>query len=171
MNTKKLYLFIILCLTTLSFAQVKDETSSAITKIIVLRHAEKANDGTKNPPLSAEGIARAERLSHVFADITINALYASPYLRTQQTLQFLAQKQGLVVTNYDPSDVTFATHLIQKNKGKTIVVAGHSNSAPNLVNALIKTDKYKQLEETEFGKIWMLTFKNDQLIDCVLLNY
>ena len=153
------------------YSQKNTTTEEAIiTKIILVRHAEKADDGTNNPPLSSEGILRAERLNALLADIKIDSLYATPYKRTEQTLGIVSKNRNIKISNYNPSDKLFSENLL-KNKGKTMLVAGHSNTIPALVNTLIKSNKYQQLAETEFGKIWILTFKNGELIDCSLLNY
>lgn len=164
-------LLILLSFVFTGYAQSNTATEDAtITKIILIRHAEKADDGTKNPPLSSEGVLRAQKLNALFADIKIDSLYATQYKRTEQTLEVVSKNRNIKISNYNPSDKLFAENLL-KNKGKTMLVAGHSNTIPALVNTLIKSNKYQQLDETEFGKIWVLTFKNGEFIDCNLLNY
>ncbi|NHM01338.1 SixA phosphatase family protein [Flavobacterium difficile] len=154
----------------IGFSQSTPVDETTITKIILVRHAEKADDGTKNPPLSEIGILRAEKLNTLLADIKIDSLYATPYKRTEQTLEIVSKKRNLKISNYNPSDKLFSENLL-KNKGKTMLVAGHSNTIPALVNTLIKSNKFEQLAETEFGKIWILTFKNNEFIDCSLITY
>ena len=166
---KLLKLIIVLFFATTAFSQTTDE--DVVTKIIIVRHAEKADEGTKNPPLSEEGLQRAERLSSMLSDLKIDRLYATPFLRTNQTLTPLSKNFGIAIESYEASDATFAEQLLQKNKGKTVVVAGHSNSSPTLVNRLIKKEMYQKLDESVFSKIWILTFKGNELIDCGLLNY
>src|SRR5947199_7418785 len=70
-----------------------------ITTIILIRHAEKIID-PNNPDvdLSAAGQARAQELARMFGDTGINAIYATQYKRTQQTVKPLADKLGLPVT-------------------------------------------------------------------------
>ncbi len=167
---KKNILALLLLLSCVFTGYSQNNITTEITKIILVRHAEKADDGTKNPPLSNEGILRAEKLNTLLADIKIDSLYASPYKRTEQTLGVVSKNRNIKITNYNPSDKLFSESLL-KNKGKTILVAGHSNTIPVLVNTLIKSNKYEQLAETEFSKIWILTFKNGEFIDCSLLNY
>ena len=163
---KKIILLLLVCLlSSTTFSQ------NSITKVIIIRHAEKADDGTKNPPLSPEGIQRAERLSILLSDLKIDKLYATPFLRTNQTLTPLSKKFNIPIDSYEASDVTFAEQLLKKEKGKTTVIAGHSNSSPTLVNRLIKKELYQKLAESVFSKIWILTFKGDELVDCSLLNY
>jgi len=167
---KKNILALLILLSYVFTGYSQNNTPTEITKIILVRHAEKTDDGTKNPPLSSEGILRAEQLNTLLADIKIDSLYATPYKRTEQTLGVISKNRNIKITNYNPSDKLFSENLL-KNKGKTMLVAGHSNTIPALVNTLIKSNKYEQLAETEFSKIWILTFKNGEFIDCTLLNY
>lgn len=160
----------VLFFSSLGLSQKKAAEEQA-TRIIVVRHAEKAEDGTKNPSISEAGKARAERLNKMLKEFTIDKLYSTPFARTTQTLQPLASSRNMEIDQYNPSDKNFAISLLQSHKGKTVVVAGHSNTCPEIVNALIKSPKYKDVDEDDYGKIWIVTFKNDKLSDCILLNY
>ena len=160
----------ILFFSSFGFSQ-KKPTEELITRIIIVRHAEKAEDGTKNPSISEAGKARAERLSNMLKEFTIDKLYATPFARTMQTLQPIATSRNLEINNYHPSDKSFAASLLQNEKGKTIMVAGHSNTCPEIVNSLINSSKFKDVDEDDYGKIWIVTFRNDKLSDCILLNY
>ena len=142
-----------------------------ITKIILVRHAEKEKDGTKNPALSIEGEERAKKLAFMLNDFSIDRLYATPYLRTQKTLGVISDEKKIEITNYDARDVEFAKNIVKKEQGKTIVIAGHSNTIPALVNQFIGSYKYKELSEEEYGKLWIITFVNNELVDCSLFNY
>ncbi len=142
-----------------------------LTKIILLRHAEKVLDKTKDPILTDEGKRRAERLRFLFSDIKIDKIFSSPYIRTKMTVADLAKSKSLQVEDYDPKDLNFAKYLLEKEQGKTIVVVGHSNTTPILVNKLIGEDKFNQLSEDVYSKLWILTFSNETLIDCSLFNF
>lgn len=146
-------------------------TSEEITRIIIVRHAEKENDGNKNPSLSEAGIARAERLNNMLNEFKIDALYSTPYARTSETLKVIAKTRNLEIKIYNANEKNFATHLFHNEKGKTIIVAGHSNTCPTLANILTNESKYSNMDESDYGKIWIITFKNDTLTDCILLNY
>jgi len=142
-----------------------------ITKVIVLRHAEKANDGTKNPSLSEDGQNRAKRLSAMLKDVVIDEAYSTPYKRTTETLTPLCEAQNIEIQPYDTRNINLVEEIIKSKKGKTIIIAGHSNTIPNLINQLIKEEKYSEIHEDDYGKMWILTFKNNLLIDTTLLNY
>src|SRR5216683_3149804 len=67
-----------------------------VTTVILIRHAEKVID-PNNPDvdLSPAGQERAQELVRMFGDAGINAIYATQYKRTQQSVKPLADKLGL----------------------------------------------------------------------------
>ncbi|MBK8635546.1 MAG: hypothetical protein IPN72_19080 [Saprospiraceae bacterium] len=93
------------------------------------------------------------------------------FKRTQETLAVIAESRKLVVKTYQPNDANFAKDVLQENLGKTIVVAGHSNSSPALVNKLIGQEKYKALDESVYTKLWVLTFVDGVFVSDELWNY
>src|SRR5437016_8219431 len=70
-----------------------------VTTVILIRHAEKIID-PNNPDvdLSPAGQARAQELARMFGDAGINAIYATQYKRTQETVKPLSEKIGVPVT-------------------------------------------------------------------------
>lgn len=145
------------------------EKDNLITKIILVRHAEKTNDGTTNPSLSEVGLNRAKRLSELLSEVKIDEAYSTPYKRTTETLTPLCESKNIKITSYDAKDTQFVEKKIKS--GKTIIIAGHSNTIPYLVNKLIKEDKYREIDEDDYGKMWVFIFKNGEFIDLTLLNY
>ncbi|GAB5553033.1 MAG: hypothetical protein Sapg2KO_26240 [Saprospiraceae bacterium] len=129
------------------------------TKIYFVRHAEKADDGTRDPDLNAKGKARAENLAKVLADAGIDAIYSTPYKRTMQTGQPLADALQLEIQSYNPSSNTVIFDIIANNPGATILVVGHSNTTPALINQLVKKDQLPQLKESEYGDLFKVTYK------------
>jgi phosphohistidine phosphatase SixA len=132
---------------------------------ILLRHAEKDTTAAgaammkADPPLTQQGRERAEKLLTVLAAYTPDAIYSTNYTRTKSTITPLAKKFNKEIQVYDPKDlVSFAEELLQE-KGKTIVVAGHSNSTPQLVNLLIKEKKYANLDESVYNQLWIVTVR------------
>ena len=171
----KLYLMLMVMFFSASTIS-SQETANAhtdrnITKVIIVRHAEKADDGTKDPPLTAAGKERASKLNQILVDFTIDAVYATPFKRTQETLAVIAESRKLAVKTYQANDVNFTKDVLQENLGKTIVVAGHSNSSPALVNKLIGQEKYMALDESVYTKLWVLTFVEGIFVSDELWNY
>lgn len=162
---------ILIFLLTLVFCTHTAAQDTPVSKIILVRHAEKANDDPKDPSLSEKGKKRAVLLAALLKDVPVDAFYATPYKRTTETISVLARANGKEISTYNPSDKNSISAMVQAGKGKTIVIAGHSNTVPPMVNTLIGKDEYPLMDDGDYGKIWILVFKGDELTDRTLLNY
>lgn len=127
------------------------------TTFVLVRHAETADDGTRDPGLSEAGRRRADRLASHLAPAGITAIYATPFRRTQQTVAPLAKQQGVPIRAYDPFDSNALKTILLTNREGTVVVAGHSNTTPALVNALIGEERFRQLPETDYATLFIVT--------------
>lgn len=106
------------------------------TRVVVVRHAEKADDG-RDPELSAAGRARAEALAHALADLRLHAVFTSQYRRTAQTVAAVCAAQELAPVAVDAADVAgLAGRIRGDHAGRTVLVCGHSNTVPALLAAL-----------------------------------
>lgn len=160
--------FIIVFFSTLISLQAQE---LEVTKIILIRHAEKADDGTPDPSLSDTGKLRAERFASFLSYESVDRLFSTPYRRTQETLEPLSRNKECPIELYTPGKpVETAAQLLAK-QGKTLVVAGHSNTIPALVNALVGEARFTDMQEQEYNKIWILLFNKDQLIECSIYTY
>src|SRR5438094_8602178 len=119
------------------FATLSFFTRPIIT-VILVRHAEKVVDPNSNDQdLSAAGQARAQELVRVVGDTGINAIYATQYKRTQQTVKPLADKLGLAVNQVDAKKTgDLVARIRAENSGGVVFVAGHNNSVPDIITAL-----------------------------------
>lgn len=143
----------------------------SVTKVFIIRHAEKAQEASQDPSLSAIGKSRAASLARLLDATPIHLIYSTPYKRTRETVGELSNKKGVSVENYDPMDVETVKLLVRNNKGKNLVFVGHSNTVPVILNALTQTTKYKNLPESEFDNLWILFLKGDELVDQLHLKY
>lgn len=137
----------------------KNKAYKKKTTLYMVRHAEKENDGTRNPDLNAEGKQRAQHLAEVLADAGVKAIYSTPFKRTEETVRPLAEKSGLGVQTYSPNYMTHVFDFIANHQGQPILVAGHSNTIPAMINWLITDEKIPQLEEDAYGDLFMLKYK------------
>ncbi len=147
MRTSKLPLLLILA--TAAACGTSDETADPqelsegpapvepAATVIFVRHAEKARDGTPDPPLTDPGRERAECLVQVLSATNPARLLTTPYQRTRQTLEPLATAFGkkAEVIPADDEAVWLQT-LRTLRPGSTTVVAGHSNTLPQLIGKL-----------------------------------
>ena len=142
--------------------------SSAINaqkqRFIILRHAEKDTTvaGSQmmqaDPPLNTKGQERAQSIIRKFKKYKISKIYSTKYNRTKSTVLPLANSIGLSINNYDPKQLkSFANELkAQANESKTILIVGHSNTSPRLVNMLLGKDEYKDLDESVYNQYWLV---------------
>jgi broad specificity phosphatase PhoE len=111
------------------------------TVVILVRHAEKADD-SRDAPLSEPGRRRAEALAAALADAGVQAVYATQYERTRDTAAPLARAAGvepvILATAGDAAAhaAAVAAHIQAHDTGRTVLVVGHSNTVPAIIRAL-----------------------------------
>src|SRR5690349_18165779 len=73
--------------------------SRPLTTVILVRHAEKKIEpNNEDPDLTPEGVERAQEIARMFGDAGVNAIYATQYKRTQQTVKPLSDRIGVPVS-------------------------------------------------------------------------
>lgn len=140
------------------------------TTFVIVRHAEKVDNST-DPDLSEVGYNRAARLAAMLQYMNIDGLHATPFKRTRQTLGVIAEKQGLPVQEYDPKNPNSVLDALKANYGKTYVIAGHSNTAPNIVNYLSGNSVYNDLADHVYDHLWIVHCYPDGTSKTVLIHY
>jgi 2,3-bisphosphoglycerate-dependent phosphoglycerate mutase len=115
--------------------------SAGTTTFLLVRHAEKEQGD--DPALTAAGTARAEELARVVADLGVDAIYSTRYKRTQETARPTAKATGIDVQldAIRPADLAayyaeFTQDLIERHAGKRVLLVGHSNTVPMIIEAL-----------------------------------
>jgi broad specificity phosphatase PhoE len=133
------------------------------TLVIAVRHAERSTDHPVDPSLSAAGQLRAQALASVLAHTGITQIYSTQYLRTQQTAAPLAAATGTVVTlrpidasNIATYAVDLAAEIRQHDRAEAVLVVGHSNTIPELVNVL-SGFTIPPITEPEYDRLYMIT--------------
>lgn len=121
-------------------AQQTVPDTGATTTVFVVRHAEKAPEPKADPPLTAAGTSRAEALVEVLGAVKVTAVLSTDFARTRSTAAPLAARLGLTTELVDaraPDHArVVADGLLSRHRGGTVVVVGHSNTAPDIVAAL-----------------------------------
>lgn len=142
-----------------------------ITTFILVRHTEKSQDDPRDPSLSEAGVKRAQALKNLLSQAEINALYSTAYKRTRSTVQPIAEATGLEIQTYDPRSADFLKEIMEKYKGKTIVVSGHSNTTPLVANALIGSRKFRQLADDDYSKVFVVSVSEIGKGTATILTY
>jgi len=129
---------------------------------VVVRHAEKASDGSSDPPLAAAGIGRARALARRLADEPLVAVYSTPFRRTRETARPSAVLHGVTVTTYDSAlpAPEFATQLRAAHPSGTVLVVGHSNTVPAIASALCDC-RVAPLGENDYDAIYTVRIQGD----------
>lgn len=121
----------------------------------LVRHAEKLKD-VPDPGLTEAGHERAQDLAQRLADANITKIYSSDYVRTRLTAKPLAENLGIELTLYDPRDLPGLAERLLSETGQ-IVVAGHSNTTPQLAELLGAEPGEPIIEETEYNRLYVVT--------------
>lgn len=132
--------------------------SRPITTVVVVRHAEKnIEPNNPDPDLSPAGQSRAQELVRMFGGAGVNAVYATQYKRTQQTVRPLADRLGLTVNIVDATQTQeLVRQILTNHRGETIFIAGHNNTAPEIVGAL-GGGSFPTIPENEFDNMFIVT--------------
>ena len=131
---------------------------SKTTTIYLVRHAEKITDNPQDqdPGLTAAGLKRSADLKHYLQNVPIYAFFSTPYQRTQLTLTPLAN--GRPIQLYEAHDFTqFRKRLLNEYKGKTIVVAGHSNTVLPMIEAFGGKKPFGEIADNQYDNIVKIT--------------
>lgn len=134
----------------------------ATTTVIALRHAEKQLGTIADAPLSLDGERRAESLARLFsggkAVGMIEAIYVSDTRRSRDTVKLLADQLGLTPLVRDPKDARgLANEILERHRGRVVLVVGHSNTIPPLLAALTDDRVGIAIGDNDYGQAWVVS--------------
>lgn len=130
--------------------------------IYLVRHAEKAKDGTKDPALTEIGNQRAKNIAKMLGNKELKYVYSTDYKRTQQTAKPTAKRHRLETKSYNPRELAkFAEQVISMQSDMLIV--GHSNTTPALVH-LLGGDANGDIDDSEYDRIYHLKVSDGKVI-------
>jgi broad specificity phosphatase PhoE len=144
---KNIFLLILLSALGLSLA-------NADSTFYLVRHAEKQDDGTKDPHLSDQGQKRAEYLAQQLSLANITKIYSTEYHRTQETAKPLSDLLGVSVEPYNPENLEAFAETLKTETG-SIVIVGHSNTTPSLA-ALLSGEEVDDMDESEYENLYQV---------------
>lgn len=140
-----------------------------ISTFYFIRHAEKERrDPTNNDPeLNQDGLGRAMRWAEVFDAVPLDAIYSTDYERTTMTAAPTAVKKDITVQYYDPKNFNMeqfkADHL-----DKRVLLVGHSNTTPDLVNKMIGEDLYSEIPDYDNSQLYIVQIVDGKASSMVL---
>ena len=138
----------------------------------LVRHAEKADDGTQDPELNEKGQARAILLYEMLKENPPAVIYSSPFKRSILTAQPIADSLGLEIQMYNPSDSPkLIDEIFSQHSGKKVLIVGHSNTIPGIANLLLWENTYPNLEENEYDKLFIVQGSKENRGSHTILNF
>ncbi len=155
-----------------NIALSKTDTLPQETRTFFLvRHAEKASTGD-NPSLTKEGQARAEELARLLEKVPIDAVYSTDYNRTMETAMPIATVKNIPIEKYDPRDLpAFVASFQGPSQKKKILIVGHSNTTPALINIFTNSNQYSNLSEKQYDNMFLLSSVDGKVLDVLTLKY
>ena len=149
-----------LVLLLLIVALVSARTACAQEAIYIVRHAERL-DQSNDSPLSAAGIARANRLREMLRSAGITHVFTSALRRTIDTARPAAEALHLV-PNAMPvaTGPAVAKALAALGPHDRALVVGHSNTVPELLTALHVTPPIT-IGDAEYDNLFIVVPRKD----------
>ncbi len=123
--------------------------------VVLVRHAEKATNGGKDPDLSSAGRARADALARILKDSDIMAIFASEFKRTQETAAPTATLIGVTATVVPAKDTAGLVAKLHQLNGNALVVA-HGDTIPNIIKAL-GMDRPINIPDEDYSELLIVT--------------
>ena len=144
--------------------------AQTVKTVYVVRHSEKAAQ-YGDPELSRAGRVRSLALSHVLERARIIGLFATQYRRTRQTLQPLSVRHGVPIETIGAAAVEELIGRIRAVVGPgSIVVAGHSNTVPGIVQRLTGVE-IEEIAETHYDSLFQVRLCEDSEAELIHLKY
>lgn len=150
----KAILFFLLALTMLCSSCKVAQT----TQIYVVRHA----DRTMQDDLNPAGLTRANELSRVLFHTGVDSIFSTNTVRTTKTVKPLATAIGLPIIFYSGVD-NLIDRILKNSKGKTVLVAGHSNTVPEIITKCGCVPSFAEIPSTQFDDLFMLVLQKGKI--------
>ena len=130
--------------------------SDAVTTLLLVRHAEKAESPKDDPPLTPAGRRRAGALLALARRAGVEAIFATNRIRTQQTVRPAATAAGLKITILDIRDVdSLVAAILNRHQGQVVLAAWHS-TVPKIIESL-GAGTIPPLQETDYDNFFVVT--------------
>ena len=143
------------------------------TTVLLVRHAEKAATPADDPPLTPAGEARARDLWTAIRDAGVSVVITTQFARTRQTAQPTASALGIsptVVPATSPTHIQEVVAEVRRHPGKTVLIVGHSNTVPALVEAL-GAKRPGAICDSRYDDLFVVTVASDGKASAVHARY
>lgn len=129
------------------------------TTIYLVRHAEKAS-ATGDSELSDAGVKRAACLATTLAHADIQSVFTTEYKRTKNTAAPTAAKAGVTPQVIGGGEMDKLISALQNQTGKNVLVVGHSNTIPRIIERL--GGGAVTIKDEEYDHLYVVTLRNGE---------
>lgn len=124
-----------------------------------------------NPILTEQGKSRAQELIRILGDTGIQAIYTSQYVRTRLTAEPIAKQLSIPIREIDALKTPdLVSEVLTKNTGQVVLIVGHSNSVPEIIEAF-GGPAMDEIDETQFDNLFVLTICQPRSAKLLKLKY
>ncbi|MFC1633470.1 histidine phosphatase family protein [Planctomycetota bacterium] len=143
---------------------IKHHEPEVIT-VVIVRHAERANDS-----LTPDGEKRAETLARLLRKKDISAIFSTKTNRAIETVNNTAERLGIPIQYYNYTSTEGIANLIKSEYvGKIVLVVGHSDTVPPIIEALGISSAPPIINE--FDNLFIVTIRDDGVASLTHLKY
>jgi len=156
--------YLLIFFAVLGFHTTTAQQEPGVTKIFIVRHAEK--ESGKDPVLTAAGNTRAGDLMRALQNEGVQKIYVSQFKRTQNTADSMRILLNINTVQYmadTACDNLVNTIMENGDFGKTILIIAHSNTIPQIIRKFGVTDyPYGDIPDNEFDDLFVITYKKEK---------
>src|SRR5437868_2426131 len=139
--------------------------------VILVRHAERAEGHDPSVGITEAGRCRATVLAGLLSGAKVRGIYTSELARTQQTAEPLAQRLGVKPEVVPVKDIdALVTKLRDRTREGTVLVVGHSNTIPSIVERL-SGEIEPAIGDGEYDRMFVVTLIGPNQGSVVVLRY
>jgi len=139
--------------------------------VILVRHAERAGGNDPSVGINEAGRCRATVLAGMLSDAKVRSIYTSEIARTQQTAEPLAQKLSIKPEVVPAKDIdALVAKLRARTEGGTVLVVGHSNTIPAIVERL-SGETEPAIGEGEYDRMFVVTLVGPNQASVLMVRY
>ena len=147
---------------------IQPQTGELVTQIYILRHTEKADDSADSV-LSQAGIERAKYWKKVLQHTEFDQVYTTDFKRNIQTAELIAESSSVKPELYHPMSFEVLKFL-KLIEGKKVLIIGHSNTIPDMVNRLIGETRFPPMSHDNYNIMYVVTITPDGTASTVKLH-
>jgi phosphohistidine phosphatase SixA len=142
-----------------------------VTTILLVRHADiDLPPTTADPSLNEAGRVRAAALAYVAGSAGVTTVFTSPLTRTKETVAPIVEALGVHAREMPPAD-TVARQARAGQLGAVVLIAGHSNTVPEVIAALGVPAPAPVIGETQFDNLFVVTLAESAVASLLTLKY